>query len=399
MRWGARILAAVAVLAMAGCGFGIKAPAAPSVEKPAAEQQAAEGTRLALVIGVGKYRSEIGALDNPLRDAELVAGALRARGFLVTPLEDPDRRTLTTALNTFASNLEAEGKGAVGLIYFAGHGMQVNGVNYILPRDAEAPDGLTKDSSPAVVEAALSDAFLPADRLLRTLGQRENGVNILILDACRDNNLVRSIGQQKTRGAFGAPRSLADKPLEADDMLIAYATGPGEYSYDGAGANSPFATALADEINGVGTAYEVLTRVRARVRTATGGKQKPLFTGALAREFCFSACDAARPNAAPARADAGGKARSIAALNGKWDYPDNNCAAPFTYAVTADELRITGEGWASTAIVRQETDGWLNVTATAPAEVAGKTFGYKVEGSTLRIRDGTGAPTELSACR
>ena len=176
-RW---VLAAT-IWALAACGQ-TQAPKAADDAPPAAVESG-EGQRLALVVGVGRYRAEIGALDNPARDAGLVADALRARGFAVTPLIDPDKRALTAALNTFASELESAGKDAVGLIYFAGHGMQVHGVNYVLPRDAEPPGGLSKDSPPRVVEDALSDAFLPADRLLRALGQRENGVNILILDA------------------------------------------------------------------------------------------------------------------------------------------------------------------------------------------------------------------------
>lgn len=398
MRW----LAGLAlVLALAGCGQQAgRAPGTEGASTSPATAAQSDGPRLALVIGIGRYRPEIGALDNPVRDADLIADALDARGFTVTRVKDADRRTLTTALNAFASDLEAAGAGATGLIYFAGHGMQVHGVNYILPRDAEAPGGLSKDTPVGVVEAALSDAFLPADRLLRALGQRENGVSILILDACRDNNLVRSIGQQKTRSAFGAPRSLADKPLEADDMLIAYATGPGEYSYDGAGANSPFAEALAQEIGGVGTAYEVLTRVRAKVRAATEGKQRPLFTGALAREFCFAACDAT----AVAPAGAQDVRAAVAAphtadlLAGRWGSPSGGCADPYQYAIDGDTLTITGAQWRSTARVGAERDGWLDVTALSPSDLKDRRFSYRVDGETLTIRDGAETFT-MQACR
>jgi len=398
MRW---ILGGLLAVVLAACGqnSGAQKQEAPASSTTRVES-AADGPRLALVIGIGRYRPEIGALDNPVRDADLIANALQARGFTVTSVKDADRRTLTTAMNEFASALEAAGKNATGLIYFAGHGMQVHGVNYILPRDAEAPGGLSKDTPVGVVESALSDAFLPADRLLRALGQRENGVSILILDACRDNNLVRSIGQQKTRSALGAPRSLADKPLEADDMLIAYATGPGEYSYDGAGANSPFASALAEEIGGVGTAYEVLTRVRARVRATTEGKQKPLFTGALGREFCFAACDAAPVEAAGAQSvrGAGSAPHTAELLSGRWGSPSGGCDDPYQYAIDTDTLTITGAQWRSTARIGAERDGWLEVTALTPADMKDRRFSYRVEGATLTVQDGADQFT-MQACR
>ena len=401
MRSVMRAMAAMAVLTLAGCGLGAKAPAAPAAETAPAAHSAGEGARLALVIGVGKYRGEISPLDNPARDTDLVTGALRARGFTVTPMKDPDRRGMITALAQFAGELEAAGPDAVGLIYFAGHGAQVNGVNYLLPRDAAMPEGISPDTPTAVLEDILAESFVPAQRLLKALGDREDGVSILVLDACRDNPVTRSLSR-RTRSALGAARGLAEMPLQTG-VLIAYATGPGDVSYDGASQNSPYAVAFAEELARPGSAADVFTQVRQRVREATDNKQKPIMTYGLDRQFCFNGCGAgAAPAATESGADnagAGALTRGVSTLAGKWDYPDNACAAPFTYAIAGDDLTITGPNWRSAAKIGQDRDGWLNVTATAPAEVAGKSFGYRVDGATLLIRDGTGAaPTQLSKC-
>ncbi|HVY84775.1 MAG TPA: caspase family protein [Caulobacterales bacterium] len=283
-----RLLAAILLGLLLGC-----TPAPPQPQTlpgtELAQQQA--GPRIALIIGVSGYSGEIPALPNPTRDADLVAAALQGTGFQVTVLKDPNRRQLVDALTSFASNAAQAGAHTTGLIYFAGHGLQVNGVNYLLPADAHVPAGLSPDLPTALLETTLDDAFVKAQDFIAALPQSDGSAGILVLDACRDNPVSRSISGL-SRGALGAGRGLAEMQAPSG-ILISYATGPGEVSYDGDGENSPFAIAFAAEIRRPGQATDVFSRIRVRVREATGGRQIPLELYRLERPFCFSTCAAA----------------------------------------------------------------------------------------------------------
>ena len=165
---------------------------------------AAAGTKLALVIGNGKYQS-VPALDNPPNDAADLGQALRNVGFEVIVERDATRETMAKALRDFAGRL----KGAdVALFFYAGHGLQIGGKNYLAPIDARIES-----------EADLDFATVDLDLIVRNM-EREQRTNIVFLDACRDNpmtsNLARKMGtrsvavgrtpHRKLRGPYTRPR-------------------------------------------------------------------------------------------------------------------------------------------------------------------------------------------------
>lgn len=282
-----RLVATLFVVALVGCG---QAAAPNTTEAPLGPPGADTRPLLALVIGIGAYRGDITALPNPVRDAELMARSLQTVGFQlpVPVVKNATREEIASALTRFARALNAAGDDAIGLIYFAGHGMQVNGVNYLFPVDARRPADLPDEAS--LLRRELSAAFLPAEELLTVLGSRPNGASILILDACRDNPVTRSIGPLVRGDGAASSRGLYDMS-RATGVLIAYSTTPGEFAMDGAGANSPYAEALASEILRGGTVYDVFNRVRGRVEDLAGD-QSPRETNGLrgSSAFCFGAC-------------------------------------------------------------------------------------------------------------
>ena len=179
--------------------------------------------RVALVIGNSAYRNA--PLANPVNDAKLMATTLRGLGFDVLESLDVDQRALKRAVTKFGDRLEAAGKDAVGLFYYAGHGVQIGGTNYLIPIGAEI--NREKDVD---IEAVSANA------VLANMEFAGNRVNIVIMDACRNNPYKRSFRS--------AARGLAEMSATAG-TLIAYATGPGDVAADGSGANSPYTLALS----------------------------------------------------------------------------------------------------------------------------------------------------------
>jgi TPR repeat protein len=232
-------------------------------------------TRIALVIGNAAYAE--GPLANPRNDAELMARTLRGVGFEVTTVLDGGQEAMKRAIVDFGRRLTASD--AVGLFYYAGHGVQVDGENFLIPVGVEIV---------AVEEVALYAISLTD--LLKTMGRAQSRLNIAILDACRDNPFP------------AASRSLARglAPVTAPSgTLIAYATAPGEVALDGAGANSPYTAALAAQIPHEGSPLEdVFRRTRRKVLDVTGGRQTPWEHSSLTGEFFF------RPKSATSEASA-----------------------------------------------------------------------------------------------
>src|SRR5262245_3318881 len=241
----------------------------------------AEPPRVALVIGNAAYTT-IPALTNPANDAALMAAALGKVGFDVAAVPDADRDEMAAAIRAFGKRLRAAGPDAVGLFYYAGHGVQANGVNYLIPVDA-----------PIGNEADLETAAVSAQWVLSQMDYAGNALNIVILDACRNNPFA---------GGFRAlERGLArmDAPSGA---LVAYAAAPGQTAADGKGTNSPYTAALAEAIGTPGLDLEdVFKRVRVAVESATGRAQTPWEESSLKGDFYFvpPAGAAAKP-AAPA---------------------------------------------------------------------------------------------------
>ena len=229
---------------------------------------AAAETRIALVIGNGAYKNA-GALKNPANDARRMAEALGRVGFQVMAFQDLDQAGMKRAVRDFAEKLEAAGRDTVGLVFYAGHGVQVNGANYFIPVDAE----IEKESDVAI-EA------ISADDVMVALANARNRLNIVVLDACRNNPFARSFRS--------ASRGLArlDAPVGS---MVAFSTAPGQVAADGEGDNSPYTSALVDVLGQSSIKIEdVFKRVRERVYESSGGQQVPWESSSILGDFYFS---------------------------------------------------------------------------------------------------------------
>lgn len=248
----------------------------PAAAEP--DQLAAAPRKVALVIGNAAY-DRAPALVNPVNDAVDVSSALAQLGFEIVEGYDLDYAAMRESVRDFARKLDAA---EVGLVYFAGHGLQVDGRNYMLPVDA----ALRGEGSVSAEAIDLNDVLAPLSR-----GER---VRIVLLDACRDNPLAADFARR-----FAAARSaamgkgLAQVETSAPDTLIAYATSPGAVASDGAGRNSPFTAALLRHIETPGADIsEVMRRVSASVNAATNTLQTPWISSSMTRAFSFVPGDA-----------------------------------------------------------------------------------------------------------
>jgi hypothetical protein len=235
----------------------------------AAWAQEQSGARLALVIGNAAYTS-VTPLDNAVNDAVLMADSLKKVGFRVTLLTNAKQGEVTKAISTFGRELREAGGDATGLFYYAGHGVQSSGSNFLLPVDVELSD-----------PADLSLVAVPAQAVLRQMSSARNRTNIVILDACR-NNPFTSVPGFNDNG-------LAEMDAPTGTFL-AYSTAPGETALDGENEkNSPFTAALARALSIPGKPIEALFRdVRIDVLKATDGAQTPWDTSSLTVDFQFN---------------------------------------------------------------------------------------------------------------
>ena len=234
---------------------------------------AAPGKRIALVIGNSAYQ-HTSLLANPANDADDIAATLSALGFEVTKRQDLKKHEMDSTLGAFAGSL----KGAeIGLFYYAGHGLQVSGHNYLVPVDAKLESASALD-----FEAVRLD-------VIQRIMENETQTNVLILDACRDNpltrNLARSMGTRS--GAIG--KGLAAQESGAG-TIISYSTQPGNVALDGAGGrNSPFAGALVKHLPSEGRDLSsILVKVRNDVMAATAKRQVPWEHSALTDELVLA---------------------------------------------------------------------------------------------------------------
>ena len=222
------------------------------------------GRRIALVIGNSAYAEA--PLRNPVNDAGAMAGVLRDVGFEVIRETDRNRVEMRRAIRAFGERLKAEK--AEGLFFFAGHGVQVGGRNYLVPV------GATITNENEAEDEGVDVAFV--------LGQMEaaaNPLNIVILDACRNNPFVRAFRSQ-TRGLASI-----DAPT---GTLIAYATAPGSVAADGDGNNGVYTRELLRQMKVPGIPIEeMFKRVRIAVRQATRERQIPWESTALVGDFFF----------------------------------------------------------------------------------------------------------------
>lgn len=224
--------------------------------------------RAALVIGNVTYSSKA-RLKNAINDANLVAAALAKVGFGdVKPRTDLTLAQFRQELRRFRS--EADGAD-VALIYYAGHGMEAQGANWLIPTDATLAQQRDLDFEAINTELVLNS--LAGARL-----------RILVLDACRDN----PFGRGWPRADRNSNRGL--RAVDTDGVLVIFAAAPGQVASDGTGANSPFATAFAKRLPEPGLAVQLLGgRVRDDVLSATGGVQRPYVSASISGEpFYFA---------------------------------------------------------------------------------------------------------------
>lgn len=246
--------------------------ATPSPASPPAGATA--GRRVALVIGNGAYR-HVSTLTNPSNDARAIAKSLRGIGFAVTEGIDLDRSGMQNMIREF---LREAARSQVAIVYYAGHGLQIDGRNYLVPVDAQLKQG----SSLAEVMMDMDTIMAGLDDQLRT--------NILILDACRNNPMApqaaaTSTGRAIEASGLAAPSSLGSGSTLGAGTLIAFATAPGKVALDGEGSNSPFSAALSRHIGTPGLeVQQMLTRVRAEVVAATKSQQVPWSNSSLLGE-------------------------------------------------------------------------------------------------------------------
>ncbi|MBP6014388.1 MAG: caspase family protein [Alphaproteobacteria bacterium] len=231
--------------------------------------RAAPEPRIALVIGNADYGSDIGRLKNPVNDARLMDSTLRGVGFQVVRLENANRKQMRQAIADFGRRLTQAGPTAVGMFYYAGHGFQTSGRNWLVPVGAVVNS-----------EADAEDETVRADYVLEQMDIARNQLNIVILDACRNNPFARSFRSSQ--------RGLA--PVQApSNSVVGYATAPDDVAADGDDGNSPYTKALAQEIGSSSDRIEiVMTNVTANVKRATANRQSPFVSSSLDREFRFN---------------------------------------------------------------------------------------------------------------
>lgn len=214
------------------------------------------GERLALVVGNSSY-DHVSSLDNPNNDARLVANTLSDLGFTLIgggPQLDLDKRSFDKAVQEFGTRLQGAD---VGLFYYAGHGVQVRGDNYLVPVDANPTR-----------EADVDFQMLNAGLVLRQMEAAGTRLNLMILDACR-NNPFGGRGLRTSGGGLAQMQA-------PEGTLISYATQPGNVAQDGIDGNSPYTKALATTMRSPGLdIFQTFNAVGLQVKRATGGAQQP----------------------------------------------------------------------------------------------------------------------------
>ncbi|MEQ1669747.1 MAG: caspase family protein [Hyphomicrobium sp.] len=251
---GCALLAAMLACGPAAAGAAPQTPVAAGAEP-----------RIALIIGNASYATS--RLKNPRNDAGLMARTLAAAGFDVMTVMDGTAEDMRRAVADFGSRLQTPG--AVALFYYAGHGVQVDGDNYLIPLGATI--ATTED---------VTEFGVPLHSVMRTMARSSTRLNIVVLDACRDNPFAAGVWTATVTG-------LASVVAPAG-TIIAYATGPGQLADDGIGANSPYTAALASEMLQPGkTLEDVFRATRRHVIERTANRQTPWEHSSLVTQFSF----------------------------------------------------------------------------------------------------------------
>jgi len=261
-------------LVLIGLALALPVAAERSSQVVPAKSVATAERRLALVIGNSAYKAS--PLRNPTRDARDISRALSDTGFQVQLIEDATLTTMRRAIRAFGDQLR---DGGVGLFYYAGHGVQVRGSNYLLPVNADIER-----------EDEIEDQGVDVNLMLSKMDTAKNKLNIVILDACRNNPFprFRSVGQGLAQ--IDAPTG----------TIIAFATAPGRIAMDGDGDNGLYTSHLLRYIREPGLPLEQLFKqVRIGVAGATRDRQVPWESSSLKGDFYFLPPDPSRVAAVP----------------------------------------------------------------------------------------------------
>jgi uncharacterized caspase-like protein len=330
--------------------------------------------RVALVIGNGTYE-DAGTLANPVNDAADMAAELRRLGFEVIEGENLGKRDLERKVGEFSDALAGA---AVGLFFYAGHGLQVDGRNLIVPVDAKLD-----------TQVKLTLETVPMDEVLDIMEQQTK-VSLVFLDACRNNPFTKKI-KSANRSAVPLP-GLAQFD-STRGSFIAFSTAPGSVALDGAGRNSPFVSALLRHIAEPGQSIsDLMLSVRRDVVAQTHDAQRPWEQGSLLDRFEFVPRDGAVAVAQPAPAASqpeqqqteiasaerslGGDAASIESfLRDGYLSPDADAMVQTVGRLYADNATIFGTPLANAAIAKVKSDwfaqwaGWTLALVPGSLEV------------------------------
>lgn len=261
-------------------------------ERALSIENQSDNKRIALVIGNGNYRSS--PLKNPINDASAMGDILKKNGFDVIIKLDANQRQMEQAINQFGKKLNA---GGVGFFYYAGHGIQIDGRNYLIPIDVSIES-----------ESDVKYESIDAGRVLGKMHDAENSLNIIVMDACRNNPFSRSFrSSEKGLAKMDAPTG----------SILAYATSPGSVAADG-GSN---------ESNGLYTKYllkylsqphlkieDVFKKVRIAVVEDSDKKQVPWESSSLIGNFIFNINNVNIINTAPKLIQ-----NSVSIMDGEWE--------------------------------------------------------------------------------
>jgi peptidoglycan hydrolase-like protein with peptidoglycan-binding domain len=247
--------------------------------------QLAAETRAAFIVGNSDYQNAP-SLENPVNDAKLVAETLTGLGFKVSSHLDLTRREMTSALTEFLKeNEEAD----VTLFYFAGHGMQFEGKNYLIGTDASLKSEFDVESE-----------TLELARVVNMIERRSKAA-LIFIDACRDNPLA----DQFYRENFSETRALQTRGLapvktSSDGAMLVFSAAPGQVAYDGVGENSPFAKSLAKHLPSENIeVLSLMKRIIRDVKVETGDRQVPMVTNDLTTEIYLATTQTGIPKSAP----------------------------------------------------------------------------------------------------
>jgi hypothetical protein len=262
-------------------GFaGVALAEAPNIDIRHGMQTPPVDQRVALVIGNSNYQSAP-KLANPGNDAQSVAQLLNSAGFEVTQATDLTRSDMVRVVQDFSSRVAERGPGTVAMIYYAGHGVQVAGENYLLPVDARI-------SAPA----DLDGNSLRLVDLMGTLESIPSRMRIVVLDACRNNPFPEVNDAGRGLAIVDAPRG----------SIVGYSTAPGMEAQDGDGNHSPYTSAFLNNASKPNLPIEQLfKRVRLEVNNSTSGKQTPWESSSLTSDFYFFGDTAVAAGRAPDR--------------------------------------------------------------------------------------------------